>query len=277
PLGPQGGGRQIDIFCPTGQAMIGLYGSGKGNNMDRIDAQCARFAGRTWSGLPIQGGTLGSGAFANGTMLKCSPPNAVTALDGDVSSYGGIARLRLRCGPETTNYMGRGSPATMENWTHGVITCGPNNVARGIYGWLDASGAVKSFGLRCLPASAFSGGPSGGSGGGGGSSGGGSGTPAGLASLGDFAGTWHVTVNTGYGYTMNLSVAGGAIRGAYDVGRANGQVSNGVLSGKTLTMDLSQSAVIVGTGKGTFKFVDPLTLTGTWSMGPYSGTWTATR
>ncbi|MEJ0026908.1 MAG: hypothetical protein WDN01_12855 [Rhizomicrobium sp.] len=280
PLGRQGGGRQIDIVCPTGKAMIGLYGSGKAGNLDRLDVQCAVYAGRTWSGLPQQGGTLGSGAFPSGRMLKCTPPYAVTALDGDVSSYGGIARLRLRCGSQATDYMGRGAPNNLENWTHGTITCGPNNVATGIYGWLDASGAVQSFGLHCLPANAFSGGPSGGGGMGSASGGGAGGTPSGgssTASLNDFAGTWHVMVNSGYSYTMTLFVSGGAIRGTYDVGRANGQVNNGLLSAGTLTMDLSQTSVIVGSGKGTFKFVDPVTLKGTWSIGPFSGTWTATR
>ncbi len=279
PLGPQGGGKQIDLYCPTGQAMIGLYGSGKGNNMDRVDLQCARFAGRTWSGLPSQGGTLGTGAFSSGTMLKCTPPDAVTAIDGDLSSYGGIARLRLHCGSDVTGYMGRGAPAAMETWTHGVITCGPKNVARGIYGWLDASGAVKSFGLHCLPASAYGsagGGSAGGGSGGGGSGGGGAGgSGASGVTLNDFTGTWKVTVDNGYSYTMQLSVSGGIIRGSYDTGRANGVVSGGTLSGNTLTMHLSQSAVVVGSGTGTFRFADPLRVTGTWSIGPFNGTWQA--
>jgi hypothetical protein len=278
PLGPQGGGKQIDLYCPTGQAMVGLYGSGKANNMDRVELLCARFAGRMWSGLPIESGTLGTGAFSSATMRKCTPPGAVTAVDGDVSSYGGIARLRLRCGSDATAYMGRGAPATMETWTHSVITCGPNNVARGLYGWLDASGAVKSFGLHCLPASAYGSASSGGGASGGGSGGGGSGGGgASGVSLGDFAGTWRVTVDNGYSYTMQLFVSGGVIRGSYDAGRANGQVSGGTLSGSTLTMHLSQSAVVVGSGTGTFHFTDPVDVAGTWSIGPFSGTWTAHR
>ena len=296
PLGPQGGGKQIDVYCATGQVMVGLYGSGKAGYLSNLYAQCAQFAGRTWSGLPIDvsSGGLGTGLFSSGTMDKCTPPNAVTSVEGDVTSLGGIARLRVRCGSEITAYMGRNSPSSLETWTHGVITCGPNNVARGIYGWLNGDGTVKSFGLHCLPANAFSGGPSGigfggssgggmggggsgggGSGGGGGGGGGSSG--GGLASLSDFAGTWHVTVNNGYSYTMTLFVSGGTISGNYDTGRANGQVSNGHMSGTNLTMTLSQSAVVVGSGTGTFHFVDPLELSGAWSIGPYSGTWTATH
>jgi hypothetical protein len=285
PLGPQGGGHQTDLYCPTGEAMVALMGSGNANNMDRLALQCAPYAGRTWSGIPQQHGALGNGSFPSGTLSACAMPGAVAAADGDVSSLGGIARLRLHCTNGVTAYMGRNAPNSLETWTHATITCGPGNVARGIYGWLQGSGAVQSFGLHCLPATAFAGAAPGGtstSGGGGtsGGTGGGTGgsTPsAGLPALGVFTGTWHVTVNTGYSYDMNLTVSGGILHGKYDSGRANGKVSNGLLSGNTLMMDLSQSDVVVGVGKGTFQFADPFTLKGTWTMGPYGGTWIAKR
>lgn len=271
PLGPQGGGAQHDVVCATGEALVGLLGSG---NLAGLTVQCARFASRAWSGAPRQEGTLGAGG-GSGAVATCSRPDPVIALDGDVSSYGGIARLRLRCPGELTAYIGRNSPNSLENWSHATITCGPGNVATGIYGWTDASGAVKSFGLHCLAASAF---PGAGSAAGGSGAGAGSGSSgSGMASLGDFAGTWHVTVNNGYSYTMALFVSGGVIRGNYDTGRANGQVNNGIVSGGTLTMDLSQSSVVVGSGKGRFHFDDPLHVSGTWSIGPFSGTWSATR
>jgi hypothetical protein len=157
PLG-LGSGPQIDVDCSAGEALVGLQAQGTAY-IDLVQIHCARFDGHAITGPLGHRGVLGSSTAAV-RVADCSGPSVVVAGEGDTTSFQNlVTRVALRCSNgASSSYVGATAPVNMQTWTHRILTCGPGNVAVGIYGWLNSDRTLKAFGFRCKAASSFSGG-----------------------------------------------------------------------------------------------------------------------
>jgi uncharacterized membrane protein YgcG len=146
--------------------------------------------------------------------------------------------------------------------------------------------------LSALESNSASGGSGGGSGGsgsggssGGSSSGGGSTAPSTPPSppapvdavSQDFAGNWQVQVNDGSVFSMTLIAFGDKIGGNYDPTNRVGTIIDGKIKHNTLKFKWITVGSIKAGGEGEFHMDDANDLSGTWSMGFFTGTWIATR
>jgi len=99
-------------------------------------------------------------------------------------------------------------------------------------------------------------------------------TPVGPA-LSDFTGNWSVTADRKF--PMQLYIMGTTISGTYDQGGHNGTITNGVLSGDTLTYSFATTGDVKLSGTGTFRLTTPNHIDGNWTSGTYSGVWGGDR
>jgi hypothetical protein len=93
----------------------------------------------------------------------------------------------------------------------------------------------------------------------------------------DFAGTWQVHVNDGSVFPMTLVAFGKKIGGSYDPTNRVGTIIDGKIKDNTLKFKWITVGSIKAGGEGEFHMDDANDLSGTWSMGFFTGTWMAMR
>ncbi len=93
----------------------------------------------------------------------------------------------------------------------------------------------------------------------------------------DFAGNWQVHVNDGSVFPMTLVAFGNKIGGNYDPANRVGTIIDGKIKHNTLKFKWITIGSIKAGGEGEFHMDDFNDLSGTWSMGFFTGTWMATR
>ncbi len=264
PLGAHDG-RRLVAECGAGQALAGIDTSGH-NQLESITAWCADIVGGGWSGVPDARGSIGSetpdAGFAH---TVCNPGDWVVGARALVSNAPtpilGFAAICSN-GRQAQQWAGHQHVPSNAPAAQSAVSCGPGKIAVGIYGYTTPDRLLHGFGLRCADrATRLASGSSGSSG----------------TTNNGFAGTWLMHLADGYTYTMTLYNQGGSIGGTYDVGRRNGTISNANVNGNTVTFTWSQNGTIKGSGTGSFHLDGPDSLSGTWTFGAFSGTWSGTR
>jgi hypothetical protein len=267
PVGVNTALRQL-AACPANTALAALRGTTR-NGVDSVSPICAPLVAGG-PGTPGLYGQLGSNIPGSGaTYTICDPGNWVVGIRAIVSNAPNatiperIIGFVAVCanGANAPQWAGHKNPPFGMPVTSTGAGCGPGKIANGIYGWTDNQGLISGFGLRCTDAPAAGGG------------GGGGGGPVGSG----FAGNWTVTLKDGYVFPMTLNQSGSAVSGSYDPGKRNGTISNGVVSGTALNFNWVQTGTIKGSGTGYFYLLDAHHMSGGWTFGPFSGTWSAVR
>jgi len=93
----------------------------------------------------------------------------------------------------------------------------------------------------------------------------------------DFAGNWQVQVNDGSVFPMTLIAYGKKVGGNYDPANRVGTIIDGKIKHDTLKFKWITTGSIKAGGEGEFHMDNFNDLSGTWSMGFFTGTWIATR
>ncbi len=276
PMGGRGGVAVAQ--CEPGFALGGLqyYSSGHGF-IDAVIPMCVDYrAGDTTRELlsPILKPGFGDFPGSNGNLDAAQCDNAaVTAIRGMVESQSRrVTGFSLLCRDvagviTTTPFKGRKFAAggSGELLAETAVSCGPGKIATGAYAYGEsyrnggeqgsrARHWITGLGLLCDPLTAVV-----------------------QSSAAKFAGDWLIALNDGSTFAMKLIASGGGIAGVYDTANRNGTISDGAAVGSRLSFKWATTGSIKASGTGSFHLDAPDRISGTWTTGPVSGTWSGVR